>query len=96
MAKKKTAKKTTRSASDEIRSVTVEVKGKAGTGKSTIAKVIEDALLDKGFMVRFVDDDDTYPHARLRNHDQKVEGLRERVAITVMTVALSRKAVMAI
>jgi adenylylsulfate kinase-like enzyme len=78
----------------EFKNVVVEVRGRPGTGKSTIAQLINEALLSAGFMVRLVDDDNV--ESDPEKLQRKMASLRERIGVSIITVSIPSGSVMAV
>lgn len=73
------------------RMLIVEVKGQAGTGKTTVALLIAQTLKDHGFEVQEVQDEPLTPEAlRPERQAQRLAGLKGLVGVTVKTVQSSR------
>lgn len=71
--------------------IKIRIGGKSGLGKSTIAKIIYDALPKKGFVVNFDDEgcskDDVFFDKELQK--KRIEGLRKMgIVINIETLTL--------
>jgi deoxyadenosine/deoxycytidine kinase len=60
-------------------SLSVKVSGMAGTGKSTVAKIIVDALENAGFVAIQDDQEDIHPHLL----DLRIKSLKKDTVIFV-------------
>jgi ABC-type nitrate/sulfonate/bicarbonate transport system ATPase subunit len=73
--------------------LSVAVFGRAGTGKSTVAIIIADALKAAGINVT-VRDEDTHPEALVNNQESRLTVLKDRLngdTVEIMQVQLPRR-----
>jgi len=72
-----------------MKELTIVVSGKRASGKTTISRIIEQALTEKGFKVKLMDPEDSLVK---KNLTEATEALKSKLDISILTLNLNRNA----